>query len=477
MSFPSSFGTQVAAIMDVLAKAAVAEITKLAEDGAVVLRLEMCRRDSEIQELKRSLKAMEVELCKAQEAAKTRPTEDKQAQTESIAPAKDEKEGQERFALYQELSTTESSCEPQRGAKESREMRPEVKPEPEPAPQEITENAASVNICFEREELIWPPPACSIFENNSVATQEFSTHIESYAAQRNTSNAEGVADKSLSVHIKEEIENTTNHNNAAVDMGFERHEPIWPPPACSMFEKSSVAMQEQTQHFSSPLSEQYAAHRRTKNAEEIRDGSLSALIKEELETQPMCIGRTTSELEQLRHALHPSVRQEQNLQSFPQQAGPSLAPPHAQRLAASRIGPNIDDNILGRNSPRAKRLQNVWRVNQKVYTCPVCRRTFPRLSQLEEHKATHQPFKGFRCLECGKSFTQKRRLRTHQSVHTGERPFSCKICGKRFSRQDNCLRHERFHSGTKPHTCGQCGKSFTVLINLKKHQELHLLGR
>ena len=52
MSLPSSFGSQVSAIMDMLAKAAVTEITKLVEEGGVVLRLEMCRRDSEIQELK-----------------------------------------------------------------------------------------------------------------------------------------------------------------------------------------------------------------------------------------------------------------------------------------------------------------------------------------------------------------------------------------------------------------------------------------
>lgn len=68
MSLPS-FGTQIAAIMDVLAKAAVAEITKLVDEGTVVFQLEMCRRDSEIGELKRSLQLMEMELCKAQEAA------------------------------------------------------------------------------------------------------------------------------------------------------------------------------------------------------------------------------------------------------------------------------------------------------------------------------------------------------------------------------------------------------------------------
>ena len=67
--------------MDVLAKAAVAEITKLVDDGIVDLRLEMCRRDGELQELKRSLKSMEVELCNAQEAATNRAIEDKQEQT------------------------------------------------------------------------------------------------------------------------------------------------------------------------------------------------------------------------------------------------------------------------------------------------------------------------------------------------------------------------------------------------------------
>ena len=67
--------------MDVLAKAAVAEITKLVEDGTVVLRLEMRRRDGEIQELKRRLKLMEAELCKAKEAAMTRAAVDEQEQT------------------------------------------------------------------------------------------------------------------------------------------------------------------------------------------------------------------------------------------------------------------------------------------------------------------------------------------------------------------------------------------------------------
>lgn len=87
MSFSSSFASQVAAIMDMLAKAAVAEITKLVEEGGVVLRLELQRKDGEIQELKRSLNLMEAELCKAQEAAISRAAEDSQEQRTPVNQA------------------------------------------------------------------------------------------------------------------------------------------------------------------------------------------------------------------------------------------------------------------------------------------------------------------------------------------------------------------------------------------------------
>lgn len=159
------------------------------------------------------------------------------------------------------------------------------------------------------------------------------------------------------------------------------------------------------------------------------------------------------------------------------QNGAAFASLQPQRAAAGASGLNTDNNLSIRNSLRPKRPNTVWRTSPKLFMCLVCNKNFPRLSQLEEHKSTHQAAKPFRCLQCGKSFTQKTRLKTHQSVHTGERPFSCKICGKMFSRQDNCLRHERFHSGLKPHICRQCGKSFTVLANLKIHQEIHLQER
>ncbi|KAM7379717.1 hypothetical protein PAMP_005248 [Pampus punctatissimus] len=380
--------------MDVLAKAAVAEITKLVDDEMVTLRLEMRRRESELQELNRSLKSMEVELCKAQEANTSRAPDDKQEQTptRNQLSGKDEKEEQVNIA--------DSLCKPQHGTEENNDMWPVLKCEP-------------------ADELV---------------TQETTSNI------------------------------TTEASNACFQ-AKDQDDPIWPPPARSVFEKSSVeavhAMQQQIQIFSSHP-EQYAAHSNADNSynssaaavEEIADDSSSVAIKIEVESVHS---------EQFGHVSQPAVSQEQCLQSTSRQAGPSQASPHAQRSTAGISESNAQDHILGRNSVKTKRPLTVWRANQKLFVCSVCCKGFPRLSQLEEHKSTHEPVKPFRCLECGKYFTQKTRLKTHQSVHTGERPFSCKICGKMFSRQDNCLRHERFHSGVKPYSCGQCSKSFTVL--------------
>lgn len=53
---------QISSIIDALSKAAVAEIVKVFEDGMVVMRLEVCRRDSEIKKLKTNIEVLHNEL-------------------------------------------------------------------------------------------------------------------------------------------------------------------------------------------------------------------------------------------------------------------------------------------------------------------------------------------------------------------------------------------------------------------------------
>lgn len=53
---------QIASVVDALSKAAVAEISKVVEDGIAALRMEMCHREDEIQKLKRSVQVLHSEL-------------------------------------------------------------------------------------------------------------------------------------------------------------------------------------------------------------------------------------------------------------------------------------------------------------------------------------------------------------------------------------------------------------------------------
>lgn len=66
---------QIASIIDVLAKAAVAEIAKVVEDGMVLLRLEMVQRDREIDKLKSTIDVLHSELRTAQQRTTAHPKE------------------------------------------------------------------------------------------------------------------------------------------------------------------------------------------------------------------------------------------------------------------------------------------------------------------------------------------------------------------------------------------------------------------
>ncbi|KAG7455339.1 hypothetical protein MATL_G00255590 [Megalops atlanticus] len=58
------FHSQLTSIMEVLAKAAVAEICKIVDDGYAVLRLEISRSEKENQTLKRKLQMLEVMVAR-----------------------------------------------------------------------------------------------------------------------------------------------------------------------------------------------------------------------------------------------------------------------------------------------------------------------------------------------------------------------------------------------------------------------------
>lgn len=65
-----SFQSQVLSVMEVLAKAAVAEINRRVDDSCAVLRLEVSRSRGDIDLLKRKCEVMEAELRRTRIRAK-----------------------------------------------------------------------------------------------------------------------------------------------------------------------------------------------------------------------------------------------------------------------------------------------------------------------------------------------------------------------------------------------------------------------
>ncbi|KAM4614124.1 uncharacterized protein O3C94_022162 [Discoglossus pictus] len=112
-------------------------------------------------------------------------------------------------------------------------------------------------------------------------------------------------------------------------------------------------------------------------------------------------------------------------------------------------------------------------INQKLFTCSECGKSFILESSLISHHIGHSNEKLFTCSECGKQFIRKSNFLIHKRIHTGEKPYLCSECGKCFNQKSTLNVHRRVHTGEKPFTCPDCGKCFTHKPSLIKHQRIH----
>ncbi|CAL8398202.1 unnamed protein product [Boreogadus saida] len=108
---------------------------------------------------------------------------------------------------------------------------------------------------------------------------------------------------------------------------------------------------------------------------------------------------------------------------------------------------------------------------EKPYSCDQCMKRFISSSDLNNHMRTHS--KPYRCDHCVKRYSQSSSLKMHMRTHSGEKPYSCDQCMMRFSTSSRLKIHMRIHSGEKPYSCDQCRKCFSASTNLKTHMRTH----
>ncbi|CAL8304847.1 unnamed protein product [Gadus morhua 'NCC'] len=110
---------------------------------------------------------------------------------------------------------------------------------------------------------------------------------------------------------------------------------------------------------------------------------------------------------------------------------------------------------------------------EKPYRCEQCMKGFKRRGELTTHMRIHSGEKPYRCDQCLKGFKRRCELTTHMRIHSGEKPYRCDQCMKRFSQSGHLTMHMRIHSREKPHRCDQCMKRFSQSCSLKKHMMIH----
>jgi hypothetical protein len=135
----------------------------------------------------------------------------------------------------------------------------------------------------------------------------------------------------------------------------------------------------------------------------------------------------------------------------------------AERLAVDALGCTARDYALKCDAAGAALVEQLdvrLAVHESLldpvllsFVCDCCSTAFAQLSELSEHKQTHD--KPYACDEpgCGFRSTRPGRLKDHKRVHSGEKPHACDEpgCGFSCAQRGHLIRHKQTHTGEDVH--------------------------
>ncbi|XP_047446551.1 zinc finger protein 2-like [Mugil cephalus] len=460
------FQTQLSSIMEVLVKAAVAEISKLVDDKCAFLHLEISRKQSENEMLKRKLMVMENKNAQLQRGFEnymdrgTDPTGDiKFPEIEEASVSFTIKEESPDEALWISESVGPISS----------------------AVQYPNANNAPENQHFEEDHEL---------THSEVARQKPPDFSDSYNPGQH-----GVDIGGLQFTVKTEKEedrlafrqdgcqhNVGKQTQIAADFSMdERENQLW----SSIIEGNDIDTG--FPDFSSVVEEYSNTFPDHSDANEVSNMSKTSV--QQSPSQRLCNGIYNSEFQkdvpqssgfQPRPQAALSQQDKHKEQIYPQRNTSNAAhlrqpggDPERETATGDRQAATHPHNAFPPSGFHPHALHKPLSGVSRAYGCSQCGKTFNRLHQFKLHQQSHKRKRAFWCTVCGKSFQCSSHLSIHHRTHTGEKPYGCGQCGKRFTQQSSLRVHQRTHSGERPYSCSQCGKTFILMHHLKRHRIIH----